>query len=39
VQWYFDNPLPEEGLRIAAAKEACIKDHQDAFALLTWLGE
>ena len=38
VQWYFDNLLPEEGLRVAAAKDADIKDAQDAFALLTYLG-
>jgi len=38
VQWYFDNLLPEEGLRVATAKEAGIKDAQDAFALLTYLG-
>ena len=38
VQWYFDNLLPEEGLRTAVAKEASIKDEQDAFALLTYLG-
>jgi serine/threonine-protein kinase HipA len=38
VQWYFDNLLPEEGLRLAVAKEAGIKDAQDAFALLTYLG-
>ena len=38
VQWYFDNLLPEEGLRIAAAREADIKDAQDAFGLLTYLG-
>lgn len=38
VQWYFDNLLPEEGLRTAIAKEADVKDAQDAFALLTYLG-
>lgn len=38
VQWYFDNLLPEELLRKAVAKEAGIKDHEDAFALLTYLG-
>jgi serine/threonine-protein kinase HipA len=38
VQWYFDNLLPEEDLRIAVAKDAGIPDHQDAFALLTYLG-
>lgn len=38
VQWYFDNLLPEELLRKAVAREAGIKDHEDAFALLTYLG-
>ena len=38
VQWYFDNLLPEELLRTAIAREAGIKDHEDAFALLTYLG-
>ena len=38
VQWYFDNLLPEELLRKTVAKEAGIKDHEDAFALLTYLG-
>ena len=38
VQWYFDNLLPEELLRLAVAREAGIKDHEDAFALLTYLG-
>ncbi|MBV5347726.1 HipA domain-containing protein [bacterium] len=38
VQWYFDNLLPEETLRKTVAKEAGIKDDQDAFALLTYLG-
>jgi len=38
VQWYFDNLLPEELLRQAVAKEAGIKDHEDAFALLEYLG-
>lgn len=38
VQWYFDNLLPEELLRKAVAKEAGIKDSEDAFALLTYLG-
>jgi serine/threonine-protein kinase HipA len=38
VQWYFDNLLPEELLRKAVAKEGSIKDHEDAFALLTYLG-
>lgn len=38
VQWYFDNLLPEELLRQAVAKDAGIKDHEDAFALLEYLG-
>ncbi len=38
VQWYFDNLLPEELLRKAVAKEAGIKDPEDAFGLLTYLG-
>ena len=38
VQWYFDNLLPEEILRETVAKEAGIRDHDDAFALLTYLG-
>lgn len=38
VQWYFDNLLPEESLRNTVAKEAGIKDSEDAFALLTYLG-
>ncbi|MGM9484792.1 HipA domain-containing protein [Roseateles sp. NT4] len=38
VQWYFDNLLPEELLRQSIAKEAGIKDHEDAFALLEYLG-
>ncbi|WP_310269178.1 HipA domain-containing protein [Roseateles saccharophilus] len=38
VQWYFDNLLPEELLRQAIAKEAGIKDYEDAFALLEYLG-
>jgi serine/threonine-protein kinase HipA len=38
VQWYFDNLLPEEKLREVVAKEAGLKDAQDAFALLTYLG-
>lgn len=37
VQWYFDNLLPEEGLRQAISKEAHIKG-EDAFALLEYLG-
>lgn len=38
VQWYFDNLLPEEDLRRIAAKDAGLKDHEDAFALLEYLG-
>jgi serine/threonine-protein kinase HipA len=38
VQWYFDNLLPEEELRRVAAKDAGLKDHEDAFALLQYLG-
>lgn len=38
VQWYFDNLLPEEDLRRVAAKDAGIKDSEDAFALLEYLG-
>ena len=37
VQWYFDNLLPEEALRVAIAKEAKI-DAQDAFGLLAHFG-
>jgi len=38
VQWFFDNLLPEELLRRTVAEEAGIEDHEDAFALLTYLG-
>lgn len=38
VQWYFDNLLPEEDLRRLIAKDANIKDSEDAFALLEYLG-
>jgi serine/threonine-protein kinase HipA len=38
VQWYFDNLLPEEDLRHVVAKDAGIKDSEDAFALLEYLG-
>jgi len=38
VQWYFANLLPEERLRETTASEAGIKDADDAFALLEWLG-
>lgn len=37
VQWYFDNLLPEEGLRRTLLKEAGIVG-DDAFALLQYLG-
>lgn len=37
VQWYFDNLLPEEGLRQALSQEAGILG-DDAFALLHYLG-
>lgn len=37
VQWYFDNLLPEEGMRQVIEKEANTKG-QDAFALLEYLG-
>src|SRR5437016_4001634 len=37
VQWYFDNLLPEEGLREAVSKEADIEG-DDAFALIEYLG-
>lgn len=36
VQWYFDNLLPEELLRVAISQEAHIRGN-DAFALLTYL--
>ena len=38
VQWYFDNLLPEENLRLDVAREAGIADVQDAFSLLAYLG-
>ena len=38
VQWYFDNLLPEERLRMAVARDAGLKDVDDSFALLTYLG-
>ena len=38
VQWYFDNLLPEEELRRVVAKDAGLKDQDDAFALLQYLG-
>jgi serine/threonine-protein kinase HipA len=37
VQWYFDNLLPEEGLRQALSNEAGLAS-DDAFALLQYLG-
>lgn len=37
VQWYFDNLLPEEGLRVILAKEARLPA-DDAFALLAYFG-
>ena len=33
VQWYFDNLLPEERLRMAVARDAGLKDVDDSFAL------
>ncbi len=38
VQWYFDNLLPEENLRLTVLKEAGIQGGDDAFALLEYLG-
>lgn len=38
VQWYFDNLLPEENLRLLLLKEAGIHGGDDAFALLGYLG-
>ena len=37
VQWYFDNLLPEEGLRVLLAGDAKL-DAADAFGLLAWYG-
>ncbi len=37
VQWYFDNLLPEEGLRSAIAKEANL-NAEDAFGMLAYFG-
>lgn len=37
VQWYFDNLLPEEGLRVILAKEAKVLP-EDAFGLLEYYG-
>jgi len=38
VQWYFDNLLPEERLRELIAADAKLRNHDDAFALLEYLG-
>ena len=38
VQWYFDNLLPEEKLRELIAADARLRDKDDAFALLEYLG-
>ena len=38
VQWYFDNLLPEEKLRELVAADAKLLHHEDAFALLEYLG-
>lgn len=38
VQWYFDNLLPEEKLRERIANDAKLRNHDDAFALLEYLG-
>lgn len=38
VQWYFDNLLPEEKLREQIALDASLRDKDDAFALLEYLG-
>lgn len=38
VQWYFDNLLPEEKLRELIAADAQLRNHDDAFALLEYLG-
>jgi len=38
VQWYFDNLLPEEKLRELMATDARLRDKDDAFALLEYLG-
>lgn len=37
VQWYFDNLLPEEALRITLAKDAHL-NAEDAFGLLAYFG-
>jgi serine/threonine-protein kinase HipA len=38
VQWYFDNLLPEETLRELIAADAHLRNHDDTFALLEYLG-
>lgn len=38
VQWYFENLLPEGQLRELTAAEARLRDQDDAFALLEYLG-
>jgi len=38
VQWYFDNLLPEEGVRALLARDAGLRDIHDAFALLEYYG-
>ncbi|MGF6768518.1 serine/threonine-protein kinase HipA [Paraburkholderia sp. GAS199] len=37
VQWFFDNLLPEEGMRIALSREAKV-DRNDAWGLLRYYG-
>lgn len=37
VQWYFDNLLPEEALRLTIAKDAHL-NAEDAFGLLSYFG-
>jgi serine/threonine-protein kinase HipA len=37
VQWYFDNLLPEEALRVVLAKESKV-DADDSFGLLAYFG-
>ncbi|WP_321950645.1 HipA domain-containing protein [Paraburkholderia bannensis] len=37
VQWFFDNLLPEEGMRTALAREAQV-EASDAWGLLAWYG-
>lgn len=38
VQWFFDNLLPEEKLRELIATDAKLRNHEDAFAMLEYLG-